>query len=58
MKLLGFAMSPNVRRAQLTLEELGLPYELVPVDLMSGEHKKPEYLALNPNGRVPTSRAP
>lgn len=54
MKLLGFAMSPNVRRAQLTLEELGLPYELVPVDLMSGEHKKPEYLALNPNGRVPT----
>jgi len=37
----------------LGLEEAGLEYELVPVDLMSGAHKHPDYLALNPNGRVP-----
>src|SRR5262245_10204350 len=54
MKLYGFPMSPNSRRAQLVLEELGLAYEYVTVDLMTGAQKKPEYLALNPNGRVPT----
>lgn len=53
MRLHGFAMSPNTRRAQLTLEESGLPYELLPVDLMSGAQKQPDYLALNPTGRVP-----
>lgn len=53
MRLHGFAMSPNTRRAQLALEETGLPYELVPVDLMAGAQKQPDYLALNPTGRVP-----
>ena len=36
------------------LGELGLEYEQVEVSLKEGEHKKPDYLALNPNGRVPT----
>jgi glutathione S-transferase len=54
MKLYGFPMSPNSRRAQLTLEELGLPYEYVTVDLMTAAQKAPEYLAVNPFGRVPT----
>jgi glutathione S-transferase len=54
MRLHGFAMSPNTRRAQLALEEAGLPYELVPVDLMTGEQRKPEYAGLNPTMRVPT----
>lgn len=53
-KLYGFAMSPNTRRARLGLEEAGLAYEMVDVDLMQGAHKKPEYLALNLTGRVPT----
>lgn len=54
MKLYGFPMSPNSRRAQLTLEEIGVAYEYVAVDLASGAHKGPEYLAINPFGRVPT----
>ena len=54
MKLHGFPMSPNTRRALVALEEHGVPYELVPVDLMSAEHKGAAYLALNPTGRVPT----
>lgn len=36
------------------LEEAGAAYELVLVDTKSGAHKKPEYLKLNPNGRIPT----
>jgi glutathione S-transferase len=35
------------------LEELGEPYELVSFDLNSGQHKRPEFLALNPMGKVP-----
>jgi glutathione S-transferase len=36
------------------LEELGLPYEYISVDLPAGEHRKPEFLAINPMGKVPT----
>jgi glutathione S-transferase len=36
------------------LIELGVPHELKKVDLEAGEHRKPEYLKLNPNGFVPT----
>jgi glutathione S-transferase len=53
LKVHGFPMSPNTRRALFALEELPEPYEFVPVDLMAGEHKKAAYLALNPTGRVP-----
>ena len=35
------------------LEELGVPYELESFDLQSGAHKQPEFLALNPMGKVP-----
>lgn len=35
------------------LEEVGVPYELKPVDIMAGEQKKPEFLALNPMGKLP-----
>jgi glutathione S-transferase len=54
LKVHGFRMSPNTRRALFALEEVGVPYELVVVDLMAGEQKSPGYLALNPTGRVPT----
>lgn len=48
------APTPNGWKASCTLEELGIPYEVHPVDLMAGEQKRPEYLRLNPNGRIPT----
>lgn len=35
------------------LEELGLPYERHRIDLAAGEQKRPDFLALNPNGKVP-----
>jgi glutathione S-transferase len=54
LKLHGFPMSPNTRRALFALEEHGAAYELVTVNLMAGEQKTPAYLALNPTGRVPT----
>jgi len=36
------------------LEEIGTPFELILVDTKAGAHKRPDYLKLNPNGRVPT----
>jgi glutathione S-transferase len=52
MKLYYFP-SPNPQKIQFALLELGLECEIVPVDLTKGEQRKPEFLALNPFGRVP-----
>ena len=46
--------TPNGRKASIMLEEMGLPYRLHSVDIGKGEQRKPEYLALNPNGKIPT----
>ena len=54
MKLYMNAMSPNVRRVRLTVAALGLDLEEKKLDFAKGEHKNPEYVALNPNGAVPT----
>src|SRR4029453_13355000 len=48
------AATPNGWKASVVLEELGLPYELHAVNLRKNEKKEPAYLALNPNGRIPT----
>ena len=48
------APTPNGWKASIALEELGLPYEVHAINLMAGEQKNPEYLKLNPNGRIPT----
>lgn len=40
-------------RTHWALEELGVPYEYVQLDRSKGEHKTPEFLAINPNGKVP-----
>lgn len=47
------AQSRSVRPRWL-LEEIGAPYDLVRLNLQTGEHKTPEYLKKNPNGTVPT----
>lgn len=53
MKLYWFD-TVNPRKACAVAKYLGSPVEYVHVDLGRGEHKTPEYLALNPNGKVPT----
>jgi glutathione S-transferase len=54
MKLYHNPLSPNVRRVRLTAAVLGIELEEHVVDFAKGEHKSPAYLALNPNGAVPT----
>ena len=48
-----FNGAPNPNKVALFLEESGLPYELVPVDPRKGDQFKPEFLKVNPNGKVP-----
>lgn len=48
-----YAPMTSATRVHWALEELGVPYEKVKLDLSAGDQKKPEYLALNPNGKVP-----
>lgn len=48
------APTPNGHKASVTLEELGLPYVVHPVNLSENEQKQEWYLKLNPNGRIPT----
>lgn len=45
--------SPNVYKILLLLEETGLPYRLVPVDVSQGEQFEPEFLKIGPNNKVP-----
>jgi glutathione S-transferase len=46
----------NSRKLLAGLELLGMPYEVNHVNFFAGAHKQPEYLALNPNGRLPTAK--
>ena len=45
--------TPNGWKVSIMLEETGLPYRLVPVNIGRGEQFKPEFLALSPNNRMP-----
>lgn len=54
MKLYVNVLSPNVRRARLTAAVLGLALDEIAIDFAKNEQKSPAYLALNPNGVVPT----
>jgi GST-like protein len=45
--------TPNPMKVALLLEELGIAYEVVPIDTFLGQQHSPEYLALNPNGKAP-----
>ncbi len=45
--------TPNGIKVSIALEEMGLPYTVYALDLMANEQKLPEFLAINPNGRIP-----
>lgn len=45
--------TPNGHKVSVLLEEMGVEYNLIPVDLSQGAQKSPEFLAMNPNGRIP-----
>lgn len=47
------APTPNGYKVTVALEELELPYQARIVDLLSGEQRNPEFVALNPNGKIP-----
>lgn len=52
LKVYAFS-TPNSVRIPIALEELGLDYELEAINVRQGEQKRPDYLAINPNGKVP-----
>lgn len=53
MMNLFYAPGSAALAAHIALEEVGAEYDAIKVDLVAGEQKKPEYLAINPKGRVP-----
>lgn len=50
------AATPNGWKASVALEEMGFDYQVLPTNLMKGEQKQPDFLAMNPNGRIPVIR--
>jgi GST-like protein len=46
--------TPNGRKVSIMLEELALPYRVHPVNIGQGEQFRPEYLKINPNGKIPS----
>jgi glutathione S-transferase len=53
MKLYNVAYSGNSYKVRLLLAQLGIPYEIVDIDILTGESRTPEFLKINPNGRTP-----
>ena len=53
MKLYNVAYSGNSYKVRLLLAQLGIPCEIVEVDILRGESRTPEFLKINPNGRTP-----
>ena len=45
--------TPNGYKVSVTLEELGLPYKVHAIDIGKNEQKQPDFLKINPNGRIP-----
>jgi len=53
MRLYNLGLSPNAMRVRAVAFELGVELEIVDIDLRGGGNRTPEFLALNPNGKVP-----
>ncbi|HEX9772090.1 MAG TPA: glutathione S-transferase N-terminal domain-containing protein, partial [Steroidobacteraceae bacterium] len=47
------AATPNGHKVSIALEELGLPYTVQHLDLARLDQKQPDFLRINPNGRIP-----
>jgi GSH-dependent disulfide-bond oxidoreductase len=45
--------TPNGRKISIALEEMGLAYDIVPVNILKGEQQRPEFLEISPNNRIP-----
>jgi glutathione S-transferase len=52
MKLYEFGPTRSIR-VRWTLQELGVDFESIPVNLIAGEHRRPEFLKINPAGKIP-----
>ncbi|HET9763863.1 MAG TPA: glutathione S-transferase family protein [Casimicrobiaceae bacterium] len=52
-RVLGMAASGNCHKVRVALDVLGLPYQWTEVDMAHGATRTPEFLAMNPNGKVP-----
>jgi GST-like protein len=48
--------TPNGHKITIFLEEAGLPYNIIPVNIGKGEQFKAEFLAVSPNNRIPAGR--
>src|SRR5438552_8683141 len=53
MTLYDYLPSGNGYKVRLLLSQLGIPFTLIEKDIAKGETRTPEFLALNPNGRIP-----
>jgi len=51
--LYDYPASGNGYKCRLVLNALGMPYQYLPVDILKGETRTPEFLAINPNGKIP-----
>src|ERR1700758_5878674 len=45
--------TPNGRKISVALEEMGLPYKVVPINISKGEQRAPSFLAISPNNKIP-----
>jgi glutathione S-transferase len=57
-RLFDYLPSGNGYKVRLVLKYLRIPYQLVPVDIKKGESRTVEFLAKNPNGRIPVLEVP
>jgi glutathione S-transferase len=58
MKLYDYPPSGNGYKVRLALAALGISFEYVPVDILAGDTRTPEFLAKNANGRIPLLQLP
>jgi glutathione S-transferase len=56
--LYDYLPSGNGYKCRLTMKALGIPYELKALNIVAGETRTPEFLAINPNGKVPVLVVP